>query len=253
MRDTDTSAPTGEDTGDDTGDDTDPAAGLFSDFEQRRLVANARRALFGRAPTLSIGRYRVERRLGAGGMGEVYLAVDDSLERKVAVKRVRAGKVDAREQERLRREALALARLSHPHVVQVYEIGEHEAQTFIAMEYVEGVTLTAWLAEAPRSWQAILERFLAAGRGLAAIHEAGLVHRDFKPDNVLVGTDDSLRVADLGLALVGDAHEPAIGLAESSALERRSRLSTSGAIMGTLRYMPREQILGEAVDARSDQ
>ncbi|MCA9684799.1 MAG: protein kinase [Myxococcales bacterium] len=124
MRDTDTSAPTdatGEDTGDE-GDDTDPSAGLFSDFEQRRLVANARRALFGRAPTLSIGRYRVERRLGAGGMGEVYLGVDEDLGRRVAIKRVRPDYGDARAQARLRQEARALARLSHANVVQVYEI-----------------------------------------------------------------------------------------------------------------------------------
>ena len=223
-------------------------------FEHERVIKTARQRLFGRGRMPQIGRYRIERRLGAGGMGEVYLAHDDDLDRKVAVKRV-LGAVgsSAREQQRLRREARALARLSHPNVVQIYEIGEHQRCTFLAMEYVDGLTLGAWLDEEPRPWRVVLERFLAAGRGLAAAHEAGLVHRDFKPDNVLLSSDGSVRVADFGLALAGE--EPRASASESTRvpLSPRTRLSVTGAVLGTIRYMPLEQLRGEQVDARSDQ
>lgn len=207
-----------------------------SDFEQRRAIAAVRLRLFGKGPTLDIGRYRIEARLGAGGMGEVYLGYDAALERKVAVKRVRGDRSDAKSTERLHDEARALARLSHTNVVHVYEVGEHEGQTFLAMEYVEGTTLAVWLKE-PRSWQVILDVFLAAGRGLAAAHSAGVIHRDFKPDNVLISTDGRVCVADFGLALAG---ERGSGVAERE-------------VAGTVRYMSLEQLRGENVDARSDQ
>ncbi|PRQ04882.1 serine/threonine-protein kinase [Enhygromyxa salina] len=225
-------------------------------FEHRRVVATARRRLFGRGPQVHIGRYQIERRLGSGGMGEVYLAHDNDLSRKLAIKRV----IDAQHTEvgqaRLRREAQALARLSHPNVVQIYEIGEHEQCTYLAMEYVAGQTLGQWLAEQPRAWQAVLDRFLAAGRGLAAAHEAGLVHRDFKPDNVLLSADGRVRVADFGLAL-GD-EQPRAGADtthDRAQIERgiQARVSVTGAVRGTIRYMPLEQLRDDGVDARSDQ
>ncbi|KIG17274.1 High-affnity carbon uptake protein Hat/HatR [Enhygromyxa salina] len=226
-------------------------------FEHRRVVATARRRLFGRGPEVKIGRYRIERRLGFGGMGEVYLAHDEDLSRKLAIKRV----LDAKQTEvghaRLRREAQALARLSHPNVVQIYDIGEHEQCIFLAMEYIDGETLGAWLDAEPRPWSAVVQQFVAAGRGLAAAHEAGLVHRDFKPDNVLLSADGRVRVADFGLAL-GDEqpwlsrgitdHED---LAEAPISARASNVSVG--VRGTIRYMPLEQLRDEAVDARSDQ
>jgi predicted Ser/Thr protein kinase len=214
-----------------TGDDTPWSK---SDFEHRRSVAAVRMALFGKGQTLAIGRYRIERRIGAGGMGEVYLGLDAALGRKAAIKRVPPERSTSESPERLRKEARALARLSHPNVVQIYEVGEHEDQTFLAMEYVEGTTLTGWLKDA-RSWQEILSVFVAAGRGLAAAHSAGVIHRDFKPDNVLISKAGRVCVADFGLAV-----------ADEDGAHRHE-------VSGTVRYMSLEQLRGEDVDARSDQ
>ncbi len=222
-------------------------------FEHRRIVGSARRKLFGRGQSPKIGRYRIERRIGAGGMGEVYLATDDDLGRSVAIKRVLATSTNERHQQRLRREARALARLSHPNVVQVYEVGEHDGQTFIAMEYVHGQTLGQWLATEPRPWRSVLELFLHAGRGLAAAHAAGLIHRDFKPDNVLLGNDGSVRVADFGLVLGGEASESATPTDASSTSSPAAPMSVTGPLRGTIRYMPLEQLVGSKIDARSDQ
>jgi serine/threonine protein kinase len=159
-------------------------------------------------PTLprgaTIGRYVVLGLVGRGGMGEVYAAYDPELDRKVAVKllRVKPGNGVSRHEGRQRtlREAQAIARLSHSNVVVVFDVGTFQDQVFIAMEFVEGNTVTYWLQAAARSWQEILKVFMAAGRGLAAAHEKGLVHRDFKPDNVMVGRDNQVRVMDFGLA-----------------------------------------------------
>ncbi|MDB4982835.1 MAG: serine/threonine kinase family protein, partial [Myxococcales bacterium] len=145
-------------------------------------------------------------------MGEVYGAYDPDLDRKIAIKlvRARAGKSgDAGEARvRLMREAQATAKISHPNVVVVYDAGTFEDRVFIAMEFVEGNTLRYWLQSAPRSWPEILEIFVSAGRGLAAAHDKELVHRDFKPDNVMVGRDGQVRVMDFGLARqVGERSE----------------------------------------------
>jgi tetratricopeptide (TPR) repeat protein/predicted Ser/Thr protein kinase len=211
-----------------------------SDFEQRRVIDSVRGKLFGRHVDVRIGRYRVEKRLGAGGMGEVYLAVDEALDRRLAIKRVRGDIDRPGEHERLRVEARALARLSHPNVVQIYEVGEHEEQTFLAMEFVEGTTLSGWLSERPRTWTEILATFVAAGRGLAAAHSAGVVHRDFKPDNVLIGRDGRVCVADFGLAIAHAAREA------GQVVQPRE-------VAGTIRYMSIEQLRGDAIDARTDQ
>ncbi len=221
-------------------------------LEHERAIAEARLRLFGVASDLRIGRYRIERRLGAGGMGEVYLAHDDQLDRKVAIKRVLTTFTSEREQVRLRSEARALAKLSHANVVLVYEIGEHEQRTFLAMEFVDGQTLSVWLAESPRPWPAVLDRFLAAGRGLAAAHQAGVVHRDFKPDNVLLGHDGSVRVADFGLAIAGEGEREGEREGEGERGASATRL-TLGSVAGTIRYMAIEQLIGESVDAHSDQ
>src|SRR6187401_272227 len=161
----------------------------------------------------SIGRYVVLGLVGRGGMGEVYAAYDPELDRKVAVKllRVKPGNGVSRHEGRQRtlREAQAIARLSHPNVVVVFDVGTFAEQVFIAMEFVDGNTVTYWLQAAERSWQEILKVFMAAGRGLAAAHEKGLVHRDFKPDNVMVSRDGQVRVMDFGLAR--QAEKPANG------------------------------------------
>ena len=151
-----------------------------------------------------IGRYVVLGLVGRGGMGEVYAAYDPELDRKVAVKllRVKAGNGVSMTEGRQRtlREAQAIARLSDPNVVVVYDVGTFEDKVFIAMEFVEGNTVTFWLEQKPRTWQEVLRVFISAGRGLTAAHEKGLVHRDFKPDNVMVGRDGQVRVMDFGLA-----------------------------------------------------
>jgi serine/threonine protein kinase len=228
-----------------------PTAALMRDgFNHRLTVSEARRRLFGDGPLLRIARYHVEERIGAGGMGEVYLAIDEELDRKVAIKRVLPGLISERQHARLRDEARALAKLSHPNVVQVYEIGEHDHRTFLAMEYVQGQTLAQWLAEQPRAWREILARFCAAGRGLAAAHEAGVVHRDFKPENILLGNDGSVRVADFGVALADAALDAA---AVARPLGEGDETGATHYIAGTFRYMPLEQLRGETVDTRSDQ
>src|SRR5215831_6385670 len=150
----------------------------------------------------TIGRYVVLGPLGRGAMGEVYAAYDPELDRKIAVKllRARGGAATVDGRTRLLREAQAIARLSHPNVVVVYDVGTFQDSVFIAMEFVEGHTLGYWLHAKPRSWREVLDVFLLAGRGLVAAHAAGLVHRDFKPDNVMITRDGQVRVMDFGLA-----------------------------------------------------
>lgn len=213
--------------------------------------SSAGRSLQGR----SIGRYRVREVIGAGAMGIVYLAEDPELHRTVAVK-VHRGR-DAASSERLLREARALARLSHPNVIVVHEVGTFEDDVFMAMEYVDGGSLTSWLASEARGTTEILDVFLQAGRGLSVAHTAGLVHRDFKPDNVLVGRDGRVRVVDFGLA----REEPRAPLERSvrsvSALDRAEpggeTLTRTGTVVGTPAYMAPEQYAGQRADARSDQ
>ena len=193
----------------------------------RELLAEAARASFPEQE--AIGRYRIERPLGAGGMGVVYAARDPKLDRRVALKLLRGDLPDAR--ALVLREARAMARLSHPNVIAVHDAGEIGDRVFIAMELVEGGTLARWLAEKPRGRAAILDAFIQAARGLEAAHEAGIVHRDFKPQNALVGRDGRVRVADFGLALPAE--------------HRGSRSGTPG-------FMAPEQQRGEAADARAD-
>src|SRR4051812_45305343 len=160
----------------------------------------------------SIGRFVVLGLVGRGGMGDVYAAYDPELDRKIAVKLLRArpsaGQSTTEGRTRLLREAQATAKLQHPNVVVVYDVGTFGESVFIAMEFVEGRTMSGWLHAAPRTRREILDVYLAAGRGLAAAHAAGLVHRDFKPENVMVTNDGQVRVMDFGLARqVGDSDE----------------------------------------------
>src|SRR5262249_36026802 len=142
--------------------------------------------------------------IGQGGMGIVYAAHDPSLSRKITLKLLRDDEEPARKsgarQAWLLREAQAMAQLSHPNVVAVYDVGTFEGQVFLAMEFVAGQTLQHWLRQRQRPWPEVLARFLEAGRGLAAAHAQGIVHRDFKPANILVGMDGRVRVTDFGLA-----------------------------------------------------
>ncbi|HEY2900505.1 MAG TPA: serine/threonine-protein kinase, partial [Polyangia bacterium] len=149
----------------------------------------------------AIGRFFVLGMLGKGGMGEVYAAHDPELDRKVAIKLLRAGADSESPEGRLRlmREAQAIARVSHPSVVIVYDVGMFGERVFIAMELVEGHTLRYWAHAQHRPWPEVVDVFAAAGRGLAAAHERDLVHRDFKPDNVMITADGKVRVMDFGL------------------------------------------------------
>ncbi|MBV1859647.1 MAG: protein kinase, partial [Nannocystaceae bacterium] len=189
-----------------------------------------------------------------GGMGVVYAALDPSLGRKVAVKLLnpKGGQhKDAR--NRLLREAQALARLSHPSVVQVYEAGEFADQVFVAMEFVQGTTLRQWQLGSERSWRSILAAYKAAAEGLAAGHAAGIVHRDFKPDNVLVASDGEVRVIDFGLART-EAEVPTRGDGvRTLPVDSDLALTKTGTLMGTPAYMAPEQFKGETADARTDQ
>ena len=192
-------------------------------------------------------------------MGVVYGGYDPQLDRKVALKLLHGGKGGSRpaarwERARLIREAQSMARLSDPNVVTVHDVGEHEGQVFVAMEYVEGSTLTEWIATG-RSHRELLDAFVQAGRGLAAAHAKGLVHRDFKPDNVMVeaGASPRVRVMDFGLALPLEVADAAPSDPSAEASSSTTGLTRAGAIVGTPAYMAPEQWHGEVADARSDQ
>ena len=254
----------------------------------------------GRSPALdrgdALGRYVILETLGAGGMGVVYAAYDHDLDRKVAIKLLRPelGRADETSTgvTRLMREAQAMAKLNHRNVVAVHDVGTHEGAVFVAMEFVEGETLGDWMDRGAQPFDEVLPLLSAAGHGLAAAHRAGLVHRDFKPDNVLLGADGAVRVADFGLARAGegeatgddatlmataiappdDAAED-LSDAESGSVARvvgrgsesgtrsvwtsgsalSTKLTRTGAIMGTPAYMAPEQHQGLPSDHRADQ
>ena len=224
-----------------------------------------------------IGRYVVQHFLAQGGMGVVYVARDPELGRRVALKLVRTqGGADGTMRQRLLREAQALAQLSHPNVISVYDVGVYDDRVFIAMELIDGISLRAYLSQ-PHAWRDKLDVLIAAGRGLAAAHAAGIVHRDFKPENVIVGNDGRVCVLDFGLARAagdGQATEPSargplapVGVAQDSvptvtivpmrddvSRERlEAHLTGLGTVVGTPAYMSPEHHRGEPVTAASDQ
>ena len=228
----------------------------------------------------NLGRYVIIESIGSGGMGTVYRAYDPQLNRGVALKILSVKHEDFQEAERAKarliREAQALAQLSHPNVVAVHDAGTFEDDVFIAMELVEGKTLGDWLKEKKRAVKEILEVMIAAGRGLSAAHKAGLVHRDFKPGNVMVGDDGRVRVLDFGLARAADQQESVedeqlVSEQEVQSCESNepfdykeissdsspnlllSPLTHAGGILGTPMYMAPEQHLGLKTDARTDQ
>jgi eukaryotic-like serine/threonine-protein kinase len=217
----------------------------------------------------AVGRYLVVEMLGRGGMGVVYRAYDPDLDRAIALKMLRiesdSGSASDKERTRLLREAQAMARLSHPNVIAVHDVGLAEGAIFVAMEYVDGSTLRAWLTEQSRGWREVLAAYLQAGRGLAAAHAAGIVHRDFKPDNVMIERPRAdvhevgrVRVLDFGLARASgdpDAAETTstdvIRSGNASSLDRS--LTVEGAVLGTPAYMSPEQHVGANVGPLSDQ
>jgi eukaryotic-like serine/threonine-protein kinase len=224
------------------------------------------------APLLSrgrlIGRYLLLDCLGMGGMGVVHAAYDPELDRKVALKILRPEIIEQLGVEgsrvRILREAQAMARLSHPNVITVHDCGTVGEHVFVAMELLDGQTLTQWIRERPRKTREVLDRFVLAGRGLAAAHAAGLIHRDFKPDNVLCGHDGRVCVTDFGLARATQGTTPdqqeerdeEVLPSLNGVLPTRllaANLTRSGAIVGTPAYMAPEQMEGDSVDARSDQ
>ncbi|MCW5808316.1 MAG: serine/threonine protein kinase, partial [Deltaproteobacteria bacterium] len=199
-----------------------------------------------------LGRYHIARRLGEGGMGVVYAARDPELGRTVAIKRVREKlAVGSGLRDRLRREAQALARLNHPNVVSAYDVGVEDGQLFVVMQYVDGVSLEAWLKKHTPDPAGVVALFVQAGRGLAAAHTAGLVHRDFKPSNVLVEADGTVRVTDFGLARVSDlSDETSTG---GGAADSLGTSMTRGDLVGTPAYMAPEQFLGGPITGATDQ
>jgi tetratricopeptide (TPR) repeat protein len=220
--------------------------------------AKLRATLFDEAPIVSrFGRYLTIGPLGRGGMGTVLEAFDPTLDRRVAVKLLHT-EIDDHHAQRLIREARALARLSHPNVVQVYEAGQIEGRSFVTMELVRGRTLQQWAQQEPRpGWKACVELYLQAGSGLAAAHARGLVHRDFKPSNAIVDDEGRVRVLDFGLARRAESSEDERPWEELESSFDRSgsdaSLTTTGMVLGTLAYMPPEQMRGREADARSDQ
>jgi eukaryotic-like serine/threonine-protein kinase len=219
-------------------------------------------------PGARIGRYLLLERLGMGGMGVVFAAFDPDLDRRVALKLLRGHARDDEADQRLLREARALAKLTHPNVVPVFDVGTAGGRTYVAMECVEGQTLGRWLAAQSRTHAEILRVFGDVARGLAAAHAIGIVHRDVKPDNVLLGTDGRARIGDFGLArpvltsMNGTSTEDR-GLASAAedslnpGAERRgmdpARLTRAGLVLGTPAYMAPEQHRGGAIGPATDQ
>ncbi|HMG52972.1 MAG TPA: serine/threonine-protein kinase, partial [Kofleriaceae bacterium] len=209
----------------------------------------------------TLGRYRLERELGAGGMGVVHAAFDPDLERRIALKVLRVAAPGLEAKDRLLREARAMARLAHPNVVTVHEVGTANGRDYVAMELIQGDTLADWLRAERRRPVEIVAAFLAAGRGLAAAHAAGIVHRDFKPHNVLRSRGGRIVVTDFGLAREAQAalpshRDPWVSAAARSAAARSpvvpegnfpsgtpgslAGITATGSLLGTPAYMAPE-------------
>ncbi|MCB9561644.1 MAG: serine/threonine protein kinase [Kofleriaceae bacterium] len=213
------------------------------------------------APGARLGRYVVGERLGSGAMGVVYAAWDPHLDRRVALKVLRDdGDAADAARPRLQREAQAMAKLADPHVVAVHEVGTAGGRVYVAMELVAGATLRAWAPA--RSWRQVCDVLVQAGRGLAAAHAAGLIHRDVKPDNVIVGDDGRARIGDFGLARGAGVDGAAAAGADGGGADvavvdddgaAAVTLTRTGVVVGTPAYMAPEVLRGGAADARADQ
>src|SRR5437660_3594023 len=207
------------------------------------------------SPGFNLSHYRILSKIGAGGMGEVYLAEDTKLDRKVALKILPAEVASNRERmERFIREAKSAAALSHPNIAQIFEIGEHDSTHYIAMEYIEGVTLRDKIHRERTELRKLLRYLQHVAEGLAKAHAAGIIHRDLKPDNIMITRDGHAKILDFGLAKL--IERPPISGGDSSevATAVMPQYSTPGVIMGTVGYMSPEQAQGKTkeIDQRSD-
>lgn len=222
------------------------------DLEGQRILDRLRNSLFGvdTGPT-RVGRWHILRRLGKGAMGLVYEAHDPELDRRVAVKVLHSIPPEAEQARRirLRREAQAMARVKHPNLVEVYDVSPDAPQPFVVMELIEGEPLRTWQEREGRTWRELVAAYLEAARGLAALHDARLVHRDFKPDNALVDREGRVRVVDFSL-VYADAPDP---VDADPPGPFSADLTRAGALVGTPAYMSPEQLRGMRGDARSDQ
>ena len=191
-----------------------------------------------------VGSYRIDARLGEGGMGVVYRATDTKLSRPVAIKFLADNLFDANARRRFQREAQMASALNHPHIVTVYDVGEYADRQYIVTELVDGGTLQDWADAEPHRWRPIVELMVGVADALAAAHAASILHRDIKPTNILISKNGYAKLADFGLAkLVEDA---------DSARASTGRHTATGAVVGTAAYMSPEQALGRPLDARSD-
>jgi len=247
-----------------TRDAQSPANPRADTFVEKRMKNRVFGRLFDKRERLRIGRYDILENIGSGGMGVVYSAYDDELDRKIAIKLLIGDEV-ATETTKLRfkREAQAMARLSHTNVVAIHEVGEADGKVFIAMEFVRGESLDAHCMPL-RPWAEVVALYIQAGRGLIAAHEAGLVHRDLKPHNIIRAEDGVVKVLDFGLARADsksaefdatdaqpDLSAAIRGGSTGSVLE--AHLTHAGALLGTPAYMAPELFDGHSADARSDQ
>jgi tetratricopeptide (TPR) repeat protein len=235
--------------------------------DHARARARLHERLFGEPEDRAFGRYRLIETVGRGGMGTVWRAHDGKLGREVALKLLHEGALrrPLRAKRQLLAEAALMAKLDHPNVVRIYDVGEHEGELYLAMELVRGKTLRRWQQDDARGWEPLLDAYLAAGSGLAAAHHASLVHGDFKPDNVLVGDDGRVLVTDFAMTrhIVEARRELELAVAEldtpgdSGDDDTHAGSSTSGShaplVRGTPAYMAPEQFDGRIADARSDQ
>jgi serine/threonine protein kinase/WD40 repeat protein len=194
-----------------------------------------------------VGQYRIESAIGAGGMGVVFRAYDTKLQRPVAIKFLSDDLADAAARRRFQREAQMASSLNHPHILTVYDIGEFQGRQYLATEFVDGGTLKNWGQRQPRTWEDVAELLTGVADGLATAHQAGILHRDIKPDNILVTASGYAKLADFGLAKLADASQPT-DRTRTIAEDQTQR----GVIVGTIAYMSPEQASGKLLDARSD-
>jgi eukaryotic-like serine/threonine-protein kinase len=205
----------------------------------------------------TLSHYRLISKIGAGGMGEVYLAQDTKLDRKVALKILPADVASNNDRmERFVREAKSAAALNHPHIAQVFEIGEHDGAHFIAMEFIDGITLGDKIHRERAELKSLLKVLQQVAEGLSKAHSAGIVHRDLKPDNIMITGDGFAKVLDFGLAKLVETSGPGLDQSEGSngptnVMQLRS---VPGMVMGTVGYMSPEQAQGKTnqIDQRSD-